>query len=103
MPEVLWTQFNNLSQETVCQNIVETIGKVFSVDVATLLICDRKCASKAAPSPWDNIREASRQSRDRINQNKQYFLTCKSSKALRDCSPRFFEEITFHAKTFISS
>jgi adenylate cyclase len=54
MQKVLWQQFHNLSKKTVCQSIVETIGKVFSVDLAILLTID----------PLDGER--------------QYFISCKS-------------------------
>ena len=46
MQEFLGKKFDRLSQKTVCQNIVETINKVFSVDVVILLIVNPQDSSR---------------------------------------------------------
>ena len=58
MQEFLGKESNELSQKTVCQNIVETISKVFGVDVVILLTIN----------PQD--------------QNRQYFATDKTAEIL---------------------
>jgi adenylate cyclase len=65
----LWQQFNNLPEKTVCQSIVETIGKVFSVDVAILLTIN----------PLDGER--------------QYFCSYKSTEILGYQDYEFFQQI----------
>jgi adenylate cyclase len=69
MQEVLWQQLNNLSAKTVCQSIVETIGKVFSVDLAILLTIN----------PLDRER--------------QYFISCKLADIFHYQDYEFFKQI----------
>ena len=68
MQEFLAKKFNELSQKKVCQNIVETIGKVFDVDVVVLLTIN----------PQDR--------------NRQYFVTHKTAEIL-STDYEFFKQI----------
>ena len=74
--KVLWERSNSLSQKTVCQNIVETVSRVFSVDVAILLTIN----------PLDR---------------RQYFFSFKSKEILGDLSYNFFKEIALDSENIL--
>ena len=69
MQQFPWQQSNNLSQKAVCQNIEETIGKVFSIDLAILLVVDP------------------------VTNQKQYFKASKSVKLFEEGEYDFVQEI----------
>ena len=77
MQKFPWQQSRNLSQKAVCQNIVETIGKVFSVDLAILLVVD----------PLTN--------------QKQYFKASKLVEPAQKDEYEFFKEIALVADRVI--
>ena len=77
MQKFPWQQSHNLSQKAVCQNIVETIGKVFSVDLTILLVVD----------PLTN--------------QKQYFKASKSLGPFKGEEYAFFQEIALIADNVI--
>lgn len=77
MQEVLWQQLNNLSEKTVCQNIVETIAKVFSVDLAILLTIN--------PS----------------SEERKYFISCKSADIFHNQDYEFFKQIALDRENIL--
>ncbi|VEP14057.1 Family 3 adenylate cyclase [Hyella patelloides LEGE 07179] len=77
MPKVLWEQFNNLSHKTVCQNIVDTIGRVFSVDLAILLTINP------------------------LNQERQHFITYKSAEIFSSKDYEFFKQIALDTESVL--
>ena len=77
MQKVLCQKLNDLSQRRVCQNIVETLGKVFSVDIAILLIFDTP------------------------NQEQQHFVSYKFDEIYQTVDEDFLQQIVFYADSVL--
>lgn len=77
MQDVL-PQLNSLSPKMVCQNIVETIAKVFNVDLAVLLTIHCNEGSTAPK---------------RSSENRQYFCSYKSAAIFSDLKQDFFAKV----------
>lgn len=71
MQRVLCQKLHTISQQKVCQNIVETLGKVFSVDVAILLIINT------------------------LNQDRGCFISYKFAEILSSTEQNFFQQNAF--------
>lgn len=84
MQEFLGKKFNELSQKKVCQNIVETIGKIFAVDVVVLLIINPQERNRQHGHPTADLES-------RVS-TRQYFVTYKTAELFsKDC--QLFKQI----------